>query len=28
VLEHGDSVTFIGDTAGVRKAMNKFHPHD
>jgi len=28
VLEYGDHVTFIGDTDAVRKAMDRFHPHD
>ena len=28
VLEYGDHVTFIGDTDGVRRAMDRFHPHD
>ena len=28
VLETGDHVTFIGDTGGVRRAMERFHPHD
>ncbi len=28
VLEYGDHVTFIGDTDAVRRAMERFHPHD
>lgn len=28
MIEYGDSVTFIGDSDGVRQAMNTFHPHD
>jgi NhaP-type Na+/H+ or K+/H+ antiporter/K+/H+ antiporter YhaU regulatory subunit KhtT len=28
VLESGDHVTFIGDAQGVKRAMNRFHPHD
>ena len=28
VLEVGDHVTFIGNTDGVRRAMERFHPHD
>lgn len=28
VLEIGDHVTFIGDTDAVRRAMDRFHPHD
>ncbi|MUW15861.1 potassium transporter [Halorubrum sp. CBA1125] len=28
VLEYGDHVTFIGDADAVRRAMNRFHPHD
>ncbi len=28
VLEYGDHVTFIGDTDAVKRAMERFHPHD
>ena len=28
VLEYGDHVTFIGDSAAVKRAMERFHPHD
>lgn len=28
VLEYGDHVTFVGDADAVRKAMDRFHPHD
>ena len=28
VLEIGDHVTFIGDADAVRRAMDRFHPHD
>ncbi|WP_185955664.1 cation:proton antiporter domain-containing protein [Halorubrum cibi] len=28
VLEYGDHVTFIGNADGVKRAMNRFHPHD
>jgi NhaP-type Na+/H+ or K+/H+ antiporter len=27
-LEYGDHLTFIGDEAAVRNAMDRFHPHD
>jgi len=27
-LERGDHLTFIGDEDAVRRAMNRFHPHD
>ncbi|WP_066412369.1 cation:proton antiporter domain-containing protein [Halorubrum aethiopicum] len=28
VLEYGDRVTFVGDADAVKRAMNRFHPHD
>ncbi|MDR9432173.1 MAG: TrkA family potassium uptake protein [Natronomonas sp.] len=28
VLEYGDRVTFIGDSAAVEKAAERFHPHE
>ena len=28
IIEHGDRLTFVGDTGAVRRAMNRFHPHD
>jgi NhaP-type Na+/H+ or K+/H+ antiporter len=28
IIEHGDNVTFVGDTDAVRRAMKRFHPHD
>jgi NhaP-type Na+/H+ or K+/H+ antiporter len=28
VVEYGDHLTFIGDADAVRRAMNRFHPHD
>ncbi|WP_281196106.1 cation:proton antiporter [Halorubrum sp. F4] len=28
VLEYGDHVTFIGDIDAVKRAMERFHPHD
>jgi Trk K+ transport system NAD-binding subunit len=28
VLEYGDHVTFIGDTDAVKRAIERFHPHD
>jgi len=28
VLEYGDHVTFVGDADAVRRAMDRFHPHD
>ena len=28
IVEYGDHLTFIGDADAVRRAMNRFHPHD
>jgi len=28
VIEHGDRITFLGDSAAVKKAVGRFHPHD
>ena len=28
VIERGDHVTFVGDAGAVKRAMNRFHPHD
>ncbi len=28
ILEHGDSVTFVGDSRAVERAVKRFHPHD
>lgn len=27
-IEFGDRITFLGDSAGVKKAVGRFHPHD
>lgn len=28
VIELGDHVTFLGDRRAVRRAVDRFHPHD
>ena len=28
IIEYGDHLTFVGDADAVRRAMNRFHPHD
>jgi len=28
VIEYGDRITFLGDSAAVKKAVGRFHPHD
>ena len=27
-IEFGDRITFLGDSAGVKKAVGRVHPHD
>ena len=27
-IEFGDRITFLGDSAGVKKAVGQIHPHD
>ena len=27
-IEYGDRITFLGDSAGVKKAVGQIHPHD